>query len=246
MRRRRQVALLTFVVALAVTASMAGTAATASTTPRSCSSYPTPGTIAAAGTRTPPQLVAEYDVLGHRQHSVDRLRPGQLGKGLSASGIVMSGIRFLAATPSGALVYLVPADHYLAFRIAPDRCLSPRERGIEDSLRPYLEGEYAHRALCLLTLSAGHATSTCSAAPATVDPLLVGPRNPGFGLAPNGVSRVLVHYNQEPSLAIRVHRNFWVVNTASSSGAAPCGVDWLHGETVLRIVKSCTSLVDTT
>jgi hypothetical protein len=224
----------------------AGTPARASSALPSCASYPTPGTIAPAGTRTPAGLVAEYGVLGQRQRSTDKLRPAQLGKSLSASGIVMSGIRFLAVTPSAALVYLVPAEHYLAFRLAPDRCLGPRERGIEQSLRPYLEREYTHRALCLLTLLRDHSTSTCSAAPATVDPLLLGPGNPGFGLAPDDVSEVLVHYNSEPSLTIPVHRNFWVVNTVWGSGAAPCGVDWLHGASVLRIVKSCTQLVDTT
>lgn len=154
----------------------------------------------------------------------------------------MSGIHFLALTPSGASVYLVPAEHLLAFRLAPERCLPKPQRSIEDSLRPYLEREYAHRALCLLTIDAGRSTSTCNGAPATVDPLLHSPGNPGFRLAPNGVSEVELHHLSEPSVSVVVRRNFWFLRHVSSSGAVPCGVDWLHARVVLRVVKSCTKI----
>jgi hypothetical protein len=56
------------------------------------------------------------------------------------------------------------------------------------------------------------------------------------------VSSVLVHYVSQPSLSIPVQRNFWVVNVVWDSGAAPCGVDWLDGAIVLRIVKSCRKI----
>src|ERR1700733_2813734 len=168
-------------LSVAAFVSVPGATATAASSRRGCSSYPTPGSIAPVGTHIPAGLVAEYGVLGRRQRSVDRLMRAELGKALSASGVVMSGTRFLAVTPKGALVYLVPAEHLLTFRLAPDRCLRPRARAIEQSLRPYLEQEYNHRALCLVTLYQGRSASTCSAAPGTVDPLLNGPGNPGYG-----------------------------------------------------------------
>lgn len=237
-----RVARVVTLLALAALFSAPGGSAGASSSGRSCSSYPTPGSIAPAGTRTPAGLVAEYGVLGQRQRAVDKLRPAQLGNSLSASGVVMSGIRFLAVTPSAAQVYLVPAEHYLAFRLAPDRCLPAAERSLEHRLRLRLQREYSHHALCLLTRYAGRSTSTCAAAPATVDSFLFGPGNPGFGLAPNGVSQVEVHYISNPSLSIAVHRNFWAVNVIWSSGATPCGLDWLDGAIVLRIVKSCRKI----
>jgi len=227
------------VLALVALVSASGAPARASSSGRSCSSYPTPGSIAPAGTHTPADLVAEYGVLGQPQTAVDKLTPAELGKALWASGVVMSGTRFLAVTPSGVPVYLVPAEHLLAFRLAPDRCFSPAQRSLEQTLRPYLRREYTHHALCLLTLYAGNSTSTCSAAPGIADPFLYGPGNPGFGLAPNGVSSVLVHYTSQPSLSIAVQRNFWVVDTIWASGAAPCGVDWLDGAIVVRTVKRC-------
>ena len=147
--------------------------------------------------------------------------------------------------PSAAQVYLVPAEHYLAFRLAPDRCLPVAERSFSRStaFRLRLQREYSHHALCLLTLS------TPGAARRPVAPrrpawilFLFGPGNPGFGLAPNGVSQVEVHYISDPSLSIAVHRNFWAVNVVWSSGATPCGLDWLDGAIVLRIVKSCRKI----
>ena len=232
-----------FVTMMAVAALFAApsAAARAPSPGRSCSSFPAPGTIAPAGTQTPAGLVAEYGVLGQRQRPVDQLSPAQL-KGLPASGIVMSGIRFLAVTPSGALVYVVPAEHHLTFRLAPDRCLRPAEQAIEHSLRPFLEREYTHHAVCLLALLYGRATSTCSAAPGTADPLVYGPGNPGFGLVPNGVPRVQLSFMSDPSLYIAVQRNFWVANVVWATGAAPCGLDWLDGWVVLRTVKSCRKI----
>jgi hypothetical protein len=156
----------------------------------------------------------------------------------------MSGIRFLGVTPSAASVYLVPAEHQLKFRLAPDRCLRPAQQAIEHSIRPYLQRQYAHHAVCLLALSGGHSTSTCAAAPGTADPFVFGPGNSGFGLVPDGVPRVLVHWLSHPSLYVPVHRNFWSVNVVWTYGTAPCGLDWLDGFIVLRTVKSC-GVIDT-
>ena len=196
---------------------------------RKCPSYPTPGSIAPTGTNTPADLVAEYSVLGRRQRSADRLTPAAIGRKLSASGVVMSGTRFLAVTPSAARVYLVPAEHFLTLPLPPDRCVRPD----------------THHALCLVTPSAGHSRSTCSAAPGTVAPFVYGPGNPGFGLVPNGVPQVVVHYVTHPSLDLAVHRNFYVVNTLWPSGATPCGLDWVDHAIVLRMIKSCKPVVDT-
>src|SRR5262249_36190976 len=213
---------------------------------------PAPGSIAPAGTDTPPALVSEYGVLGARQRPSDKLRPAQI-RGLSASGVVMSGIRLLAVTPSPsdvrlipAQVYLVPAEHYLTPRLAPDRCPRPTERTADPRLARHLRWEYTQHALCLLILRAGRSTSTCRRAPATVAPLKSGPSNPGYGLVPDGVSSVLVHYISHPSLSIAVHRNFWFVNVDWTPSAAPCGLDWLERVTVVRTVKACRKFVDTT
>ena len=231
--------------ALAAVVAAPAAAAKVPSAVRACSSYPTPGSIAPVGTSTPTNLVAEYGVLGRRQRSEDKLTPAALGRALSASGVVMSGTRFLAVTPSAALIYLVPAEHFLTFPLAPDRCLKPADRQTERTLRPALLREYAHRALCVVTLSGGHSTSTCSAAPGTVDPVVSGPRNPGYGLVPNGIPQVVVHYETHPSLTLAVHRNFWVANTIWTSGATPCGLDWLDEAIVVRSVKSCKPFVDT-
>jgi hypothetical protein len=48
-----------------------------------------------------------------------------------------------------------------------------------------------------------------------------------------------------PSLDLAVHRNFYVVNTLWPSGATPCSLDWVDDAVVLRIIKSCKPVVDT-
>ena len=85
--------------------------------------YPTPGAVAPAGTRVPAALAARYSLFGDPQRAVDRLSAGQVAP-LKASGLIMSGTRFLGDAAFGGRIYLVPAEHLLATRIAPARCLS--------------------------------------------------------------------------------------------------------------------------
>lgn len=219
------------VTALALLALAAAPSAPAkgSQSVRKCRSYPTPGSIAPTGTRTPADLVAEYSVLGaaparrrqadaggHRQEAVGE-RGRDVRDALSRRDPIRGPDlpRSCQALPDVAL--------------PPDRCVRPD----------------THHALCLVTLSAAQSTSTCSAAPGTVAPFVYGPGNPGFGLVPNGVPQVVVHYVTHPSLDLAVHRNFYVVNTLWPSGAAPCGLDWVDHAIVLRIIESCKPVVDT-
>jgi hypothetical protein len=156
----------------------------------------------------------------------------------------MSGIRYLGRAAFGGRVYLVPAEHQLAFKLAPARCIPAAERSLEVELRPKLEREYSHYALCLLVLNGTQGYPSCDQAPGTPAPLLYASGSPGFGLAPDGVSAVVVHYFTAPAVEVHVHHNFWIVNDAAQT-AAPCGVDWVDSTgVVLRIVLSCSPTGD--
>jgi hypothetical protein len=202
-----------------------------------CASYPRPGTTIAGG--TPADLSAEYRVLSRPRRSGDRLAARWL-RSLPESGIVVSGIRFLSRTPYGRL-YIVPARHLLAFALVPDRCLPRAERQLERSLSVSLRREYAHQALCLVIVYHTQESPTCGTAPGTFDPLLYAPGTPGFGMAPDGVAAVRVHYFGTPARRVRVRDNFWIVNDPLAI-ISPCGLDWLSaGGTVLRTVQSCVA-----
>jgi hypothetical protein len=206
---------------------------------RPCSAYPRPGTTVQA--RTPASLGAEYGVLNRPRRKADALKPSQL-TGLAASDIIMPGIRFLARAPQGGRVFLVPAEHMLSFSLAPARCLPPQQRGIQQSLMPDLLSEYTHPALCLVIVYPSQDFPSCQEAPGTVDPLLYAPGASGFGLVPDGVSDVTVHYLPARSRRAAVHDNFWLVRGTQQ---AACGVDWTTGSgIVLRIVKSCVPDTD--
>lgn len=205
-----------------------------------CSSFPRPGTTLRAP--TPPALGAEYGVLRRPRRRSDVLGAGHLHS-LTASDIIRNGIRLVGHASSGGRAYLVPARHLLAFPLSPPRCLPRSERSLERTLLPSLRREYAHFALCLVVVYPAHDSATCDRAPGTFDPLLYGPGSPGFGVAPDGVPAVAVHYFNSPSRRVVVHRNFWIINDAAQL-EPPCGVDWVtRTGTVLRRVKSCT--VDT-
>jgi hypothetical protein len=200
-----------------------------------CAVYPRPGTTIAGG--TPADLSAEYGVLARPRRAVDRLAAHWLGS-LPESGIVVSGIRFLSRTAYGRL-YIVPARHLLAFPLGPARCLPEAQRQLERSLAPELRRQYAHQALCLVIVYRTQESPTCGTAPGTFDPLLYAPGSPGFGMVPDGVAEVRVHYFGSPVRRVRVRDNFWIVNDPLAI-ISPCGLDWVDtGGTVLRTVQSC-------
>lgn len=191
----------------------------------SCSSYPTPGTAAPAGTRVPASLADKYAVLTNPQRGIDRLRPEQLSA-LSASGLIMSGTRFLGDAAYGGRVYLVPAEHMLAIPLAPPRCLSRVQRVLEQESLPLLRGQYRQRALCLVLLSGNGLPQNCTPAVGTPYALLDASGTPAYGLVPNGVSAVTITYQTAAPRIVPVHRNFFAI-VAPSQTATPCGVQWL-------------------
>lgn len=231
---------LAVVVAIAVPAgslAAAGPAGSPSARASDCRTYPRPGTSIAG--RTPPTLAAEYAVLRHRQRRVDRLALGWL-RPLPESGIVTDGVRFLARATYGR-VYLVPAWHLLASPLAPPGCVTKARRQSERGLLPQLRSQYAHRALCLVIVFDQQESPTCGTAPGTVDALLYAPGSPGFGLVPDGVAYVTVHYVGGGPQRVRVRDNLWIVNDALAI-KTPCGLAWLDSRgTVLRTVQSCSA-----
>jgi len=211
---------------------------------RSCSSYPTPGSPAPGGAAVPASLAARYSVLSAPQRAVDRLRPAQVSL-LRASGVVMSGTRFLANAAYGGRIYLVPAEHLLAFRMAPPRCLSQGQRLIEQEVRPLLRRQYQKAALCFEVLY-GNADTVgiqgCAPATGTPDAMLSTKGTPGFGVVPNGVRAVTVTYQTAPPRTVAVHRNAYAI-LAPSENASPCGVQWLDPTgNVNKIAVGCSYL----
>lgn len=66
------------------------------------------------------------------------------------------------------------------------------------------------------------------------------PGSPGFGLAPDGVGGVVLHFRAGLARRARVRHNFWIVND-STLLARPCGLDWTRASgIVLRTVATCT------
>jgi hypothetical protein len=214
--------------------------ATAAARARPCSSYPVPGSLAPAGSAVPAGLKAKYALLRRRQRPIDRLRPGQLSPSLGAAGLIMSGTRFLGDSAFGGGIYLVPARHLLEYRLAPQRCMPPQQRALERALRPQLEREYRHAALCVEVVKIS--AVSCTAANGSPDALLYAAGTPGYGLVPDGVTRVTVTYQTAPARTIAVHRNFFEI-IARSQSAPPCGVQWLDPSgTVMKAPVGCSYL----
>jgi hypothetical protein len=216
-----------------------------SVTGEPCSSYPTPGTAAAAGTRVPATLAPEYELLREPQRPVDRLSLRQVA-GLKASGLIMSGTRFLGEAASGGRIYLVPAEHLLSVPLAPARCLSALQRLIERESLSVLRGQYRQAALCIDVLYANGRTQECAPATGTPYPLLSAIGTPAFGLVPNGVSAVTVTYPTAPPTTVSVNRNSFVI-VAASQAAPACGLQWLDPTgNVDRVVTGCSYLAPQT
>jgi iron uptake system EfeUOB component EfeO/EfeM len=207
---------------------------------RSCASYPDPGSLAPSGAKAPSGLSARYGILRRPQRKVDKLRRSQLSPALGASGLIMSGIRFLGRSAYGGRVYLVPAEHLLGFRLAPLRCLPRDERALEQVLAPQLRREYRHRALCLQVIGGDGSSPICAAASGNPEALLYMGGTPGFGLVPNGVSAVTVTYQTAPPRTVHVRRNFFSIVEPSQT-VAPCGVQWLDPTgSVIKVVTGCS------
>ena len=157
----------------------------------------------------------------------------------------MSETRFLGNAAFGGRIYLVPAQHLLAFRMAPPRCLSPSQRLIEHEVRPLLQRQYRQAALCFEVLYGNADTigiQGCAPATGTADAMLSTKGTPGFGLVPNGVSAVTVTYQTAPPRTVAVRRNGYVT-LAPSETAPPCGVQWLDPTgNVKKIAVGCSYL----
>jgi iron uptake system EfeUOB component EfeO/EfeM len=214
------------------------------TSAKSCSSYPTPGSLAPAGAQVPAGLASRYSVFSAPQRAVDRLRPARVSV-LRAAGLIMSESRFLGNAAFGGRIYVVPAQHLLAFRMAPPRCLSPGQRLIEREVRPLLRRQYKEPALCFEVLY-GNADKIgiqgCAPATGSPDVMLSTKGTPGFGLVPNGVHAVTVTYQTAPPRTVAVHRNGYTI-VAPSETASPCGVQWLDPTgNVRKIAVGCSYL----
>ena len=216
-----------------------------SATGQACSSYPTPGAPAPASTKVPAALATSYALLRAPQRPVDRLDAAQVS-GLKASGLIMSGTRFLGDAAFGGRIYLVPAEHLLSIPLAPARCLSSVQRVIEQESLPVLQREYHQTALCIDVLYANGRTQECAPASGTPYALASVTGTPAFGLVPDGISAVTVTYPTASPTTVTVHRNSFVV-LAPSESAPACGLQWLDPTgNVQKVVTGCSYLAPQT
>jgi iron uptake system EfeUOB component EfeO/EfeM len=236
-------------VALAVAVAVVGLfalvgPAPAHASPRPCSSYPRPGQLAPAGAKIPADLRARYAILRRPQRAADKLRGSQIGSSLTASGLILSGVRFLGHAAYGGRIYLVPAEHLLSFPIAPARCLPAPDRSLEHELLPKLRREYRHRAVCLVILRADTGSPSCGAASSHSEALLNASGTPGFGLVPDGIGAVTISYLTAPPRTVAVHGNFFTVIDPAQA-AAPCGLQWLDPSgNVIKTVTGCSFIAE--
>jgi iron uptake system EfeUOB component EfeO/EfeM len=209
---------------------------------RPCSSYPTPGTLAPAGTKVPATLRSHYAILRRPQRAIDKIPASRLSGSLTAADVIMSGTRYLGKAAFGGRIYLVPAEHELSYPLAPERCIPASERSLEQELLPQLRAQYKHSALCIVVLETGSGSPTCAANTGQPDALLYTSGTPGYGLVPNGVSAVTVTYQTSSPRTVPVRHNFFSV-VAPKQAAAPCGVQWLDPTgNVIKVVTGCSYL----
>ena len=154
----------------------------------------------------------------------------------------MSGTRFLGDTAHGGRLYVVPAEHMLAARLGPPRCLSHLQRVIEQESLSLLHTQYRQRALCLVLLYGNNRPHNCAPVVGNPYALLYARGTPAYGLVPNGVSAVTVTYQTAPPRTVRVHRNLFVIVAPSQkSGPVRCRVarrDRKRSEGSLRLLLS--------
>jgi len=208
---------------------------------RPCSTYPVPGAVAPQGSSIPRAIRRRYGLFRRAQRSDENpLVLRILGSPLPASGIVPSGIRLLGEAGDRGLLYAIPAQHFLPYRIAPLRCLSTSERQIERDLLPTLRRDYAQPAVCIAEVG-GEATpvETCAGLSGTPDAMLGTAATPLLGLAPNGVTSVTAQFLTAPARTVRVRHNFYEI-VSPSLATTPCGVEWLDASgSVVGSVAGC-------
>jgi hypothetical protein len=233
--RRRPV--LSIVTAAALVSLLAGAigsgplasgASGATLTP--CSTYPVPGTVAPQWSSVPSSITSRYGLFRRGQRADDQLALARLQSTLPASGIVLRGIRFLGRAGDRGLLYAIPAEHFLPYRIAPPRCLSASEREVERYLLPSLRRDYAQPALCVVEVGGDDPVGTplenCAGLSGAPDALLGTGATPLLGLAPDGVTSVTVRYLSAPPRTVRVRHNFYEI-VAPRLAVTPCGAEWL-------------------
>jgi iron uptake system EfeUOB component EfeO/EfeM len=212
-------------------------------TRRACSTYPAPGTVAPVGSSVPRAILRGYGLFRRGQRAGDRVGLGRLKQPLAASGIVTSGIRFLGRAGDRGLLYAIPAEHFLPHRIAPPRCLPASQRRLERGLLPSLRRDYAQPAVCVAEVggddSVARRVESCAPLSGAPDAMLGAKATPLLGLAPDGVASVTARFLADPARTVRVRHNFYEI-VARSSGATPCGVEWLDTSgNVTRSIAGC-------
>jgi hypothetical protein len=213
------------------------------TTRRACSTYPTPGTLAPSGSSVPGTILRSYGLFRRAQRADDRIQLRKLRARLPASGIVTSGIRLLGRAGDRGLLYAIPAEHFLPFRIAPARCLSARQAQIERDLLPSLRRDYQRRAVCVAEVGGDDRVAarveSCASLTSDLDGMLRTKGTPLLGLAPDGVVAVTARFLAAPARTLRVHQNFYEI-VAPSLAAKPCGVEWLDvSGNVTKSIAGC-------
>jgi hypothetical protein len=207
---------------------------------RPCSSYPAPGSFAAAGSRAPGPIQARYSVFRRAQRRSDRLNLTKLSDELSVAGLIRSSERRLGNAAEGGRVYVVAAQHLLGFRLAPPRCLAPTERTLEQQLAPALRRQYRHPAICVIVVTAAYGDKpTCGAAKGHSEALLT-TIGASVGLVPDGIRAVSLRYFASPPRTVRVRGNFFA-DAEHSSQQVSCGVQWLRSDgTVASTPVGCS------
>jgi iron uptake system EfeUOB component EfeO/EfeM len=232
-------------LAIAVASGPLVTGASGATVPP-CSSYPVPGTLAPQGSSVPSAVLRAYGLFRRAPSAADRLVLSELQSPLPASGIVTSGIRFLGRAGDRGLLYAIPAEHFLPYRIAPPRCLSVTQREIERYLLPSLRRDYAQPAVCVAEVGGDSPVATplenCGGLSRAPDAMLGTAATPLLGLAPDGVRSVTARFLTAPPRTIRVTHNFYEI-VAPLLASTPCGVEWLDASgSVAKSVAGCDYL----
>ena len=138
------------------------------------------------------------------------------------------------------LLYAIPAQHFLPYRIAPLRCLSTSQREIERDLLPSLHRDYAQPAVCIAEVGGEAAPiENCAGLSGTPDAMLATAATPLLGLAPDGVTSVTARFLTAPARTVPVRHNFYEI-VDRSLAEIPCGLEWLDASgSVTRSVAGC-------
>lgn len=221
----------------------AHTSAEAAAAP-ACSTYPDPGTIEPAGTAVPAAIRGRYSLFTAKSGSGDAALVKRVAERLPASGLIAAGARRIGREGNHAVLYAIPAEHYLPYPIAPPRCLPTDERTVVSSELKLLKADYKQPALCVVAVGgsgAGTRLANCAPVAGAPEALLDGPGTPLIGLAPNNVRAVTARYLQAPIKTISVRRNFYEI--LGKSQEVPCGLEWLDNSgNVTRSIEGCDYL----